>query len=119
MERIFQHTIFLGPALAANHTVNFKFPFDVQLIHVSMSNSSANQGTLKIGKAADDDGYLLAENIGLSGAVTEVSTPAGFDGVDAGGQYPHIAKGTQVLLTITDHASHIANVAIVLTFTVG
>ena len=119
MQRIFQQSYFLGPALAANHTINFKMPCDAQLVHVSMSNSTANQGTLKIGTSTDDDGYCTAKNIGLSSAVTEVSSLAGFDGVLAGGQYPHISKGTQVLLTITDHASHIANVAIVLTFTEG
>jgi hypothetical protein len=73
----------------------------------------------KIGTAADDDAYLAAENFGVSGTPAVVDTPAGFDGVTAAGQYPHIPKGTSVLLTITDHASHMAAAAVVLTFTEG
>ena len=119
MNRVFQQTINLGPTLAANHTFSFKAPFDMQLVHVSLCNSTANAGTLKIGTAADDDAYLLAENFGVSSTPVEVATPAGFDGVTAGGQYPHITDGTTVLVTITDHASHMANVAVVLTFTEG
>jgi len=119
MNRVFQQTIHLGPTLAANHSFSFKAPFDMQLVHVSLCNSTANAGTLKIGISSDDDAYLLAESFGVSGAPAEVSTPAGFDGVSAGGQYPHIADGTTVLVTITDHASHMANVAVVLTFTEG
>ncbi len=119
MQRVFTQTIFLGPALAANHNVNFKLPMDVQLVHVSLCNSSANAGTLKIGNSDDDDGYLAAENFGVSGAPAVVSTPAGFDGAVAAGAYPHIAAGTVVILTITDHVSHMANAAVVLTFTEG
>lgn len=119
MERVYQQTINLGPALAANHSFSFKTPFECQLVHVSLCNSSANAGTLKIGIPTDDDYYLLAENFGVSGAPTEVGTPAGFDGVGAGGQYPHIEDGATVLVTITDHASHMANVAVALTFTEG
>ncbi len=118
-DRVFQQTINLGPTLAANHTFNFKCPFDMQLIHVSLCNSTANAGTLKIGTTSDDDAYLLAENFGVSGTPTEVSTPAGFDGVSAGGQYPHFLDGDVISLLITDHASHMANVCVVLTFTEG
>lgn len=119
MNRVFQLTINMGPALAANHPYSFKAPFDMQLVHVSLCNSTANAGTLKIGTSSDDDAYLLAESFGVSGAPAEVSAPAGFDGVVAGGQYPHIEDGTNVLVTVTDHASHMANVAVVLTFTEG
>jgi|GEM_PF-1453564 len=119
MLRVFQQTINLGPTLAANHTFVFKAPFDMQLVHVSCCNSTANAGTLKIGTTSDDDAYLLAENFGVSSTPVEVSTPAGFDGVTAGGQYPHILDDTLVLVTITDHVSHMANVMVVLTFTEG
>lgn len=118
-DRVFQQTINLGPALAANHTFNFTMPFNATLIHVSCCNSTANVGTLKIGTTSDDDAYLLAENFGASGTPVEVSTPAGFDGVTAGGQYPHIADGAVVSVLITDHASHMANVCVILTWTEG
>lgn len=119
MLRVFQQVYNMGPALAANHTASFKTPFDCQLTHVSLCNSTANVGTLKIGHAGDDDAYLKAENFGASGAPAVVDTPAGFDGEAAGGHYPHIPRGTTVLLTVTDHASHMANVCVVLTFTEG
>jgi len=119
MNRIFQQTINLGPTLAADHTFTFQAPFDMQLVHVSLCNSTANAGTLKIGSAADDDAYLAAENFGVSGAPAVVDAPAEFDGATAAGQYPHIAKDSVVVITVTDHASHMANAAVVLTFTEG
>ena len=119
MMRVFQQSYNLGPTLAANHVFALKMPFDAQLVHVSCSNSTAYAGTLKIGKTGDDDAYLLAEDFGVSAAPAEVATPAGFDGVDAAGQFPHIPDDTVVLITVTDHGSHMANVCVVLTFTEG
>lgn len=119
MLRVFQNTISQIGALATSPVFTFTAPFDMQLIHVSLVNSTANAGTLKIGTSADDDGYLLAENFGVSLTPVEVSTPAGFDGVLAGSQFPHIAKGTVVKVTITDHGSHMADELVVLTFTEG
>jgi hypothetical protein len=119
MMRVFQQVYVVPGTLAANHVFSFIAPFDLQLVHASLSNSSANAGTLKVGKSGDDDAYLLAEAFGVSGACTEVAARAGFDGVEAGGQFPHIADGTTVLVTVTDHASHMANVCVVLTFTEG
>jgi hypothetical protein len=119
MNRVFQQTYVIPGTLAANHTFLALMPFDAQLVHVSLVNTTANVGTLKIGKSTDDDAYLLAENFGASSAPAEVVLPAGFDGADAGGQFPHIADGVILLLTITDHVSHMANVCVVLTFTEG
>lgn len=117
--RVFQQTYSIAGALAASHTFHFTAPFDIQLIHVSAGNESANAGTLKIGTAADDDAYLKAENFGVSSTPVVVNTPAGFDGDTAGGQYPHIAKSTVVKIVITDHASHMTAPCVVLTFTEG
>ncbi len=119
MNQVFQQVYNIPGTLAANHVFAFKAPFDIQLVHASLANSSANAGTLKIGKSGDDDAYLAAEAFGVSSTPTEVAAPAGFDGVDAGGQYPHIPDDTVVLVTITDHASHMANVCVALTFTNG
>jgi hypothetical protein len=119
MQRVFSYTFNLGPTLAANHTFNFKCPFDMQLVHVSLCNSTAYAGTLKIGSTSDDDAYLKAENFGVSGTPTEVATPAGFDGVTAGGQYPHFLDGDIISCLVTDHGSHMANALVVLTFTEG
>ena len=123
MLRALTHVINLGPTLAANHVFNFMLPFDAQLVYVSVGNSTANAGTLKIGSAADDDGYLVATNIGVSGTPVEVKTPAAFTGAlltgAANGQFPHIAAGSIISVTITDHVSHCANVMCVLIFTEG
>ena len=114
MQRIFQQTLFLGPTLAANHTHVFTTLFDCQLVHVSASNSTTNQGTLDIGTTSDDDAYLDGVTIG------ELDVPAEFDRDDfVGGQFPHIPADTVVKVTITDHVSHMANVSVVLTFTEG
>jgi hypothetical protein len=116
---MFQQTYSIAGALAANHVFHFKTPCACSLVHVSAGNESANAGTLKIGTGADDDAYLLAKNFGVSSTPAAVNTPAGFDGADAGGQYPHIAAGTIVKITITDHASQMTAPCVVLTFTEG
>ena len=118
-QSVFTMTFNIQGTLAANHTFNFKAPFDMQLIAASLSNTTANAGTLKLGTVADDDGYLLAEDFGVSNAAVVKSAPADFDGVLAASQFPHIAKDTQVLVTITDHASHMAAATVVLFFTPG
>ena len=123
MDRMFAVTFNMGPTLAANHVYNFKLPFDAQLLYASVGNSTANAGTLKIGTLADDDGYLTAFTMGVSGTPLEVKTPGAFTGalltgLDSG-QFPHIAAGTVISVTITDHASHCANVCAVLLFTEG
>jgi len=119
MENVFTHCITIPGTLAANHVFTWNAPWDCQLVHVSLVNTTANAGTLKIGTSADDDGYLLAENFGVSGTPVEVSTPAGFDGVLAGAQFPHIMDGTIISITVTDHGSHMANVYVALTFSKG
>jgi hypothetical protein len=115
MKQTFQQTINMGPALAANHTFNFKCHADMQLIFVSACNSTAYQGTLKIGSTSDDDAYLAALSVGASG------TPAVADTFDdfIGGQFPHFAKGDVISVLVTDHGSHMANVSVVMTFTEG
>ena len=114
MQRMFQQVINLGPALAANHTASFILPFNAQLVHVSAGNSSANAGKIDIGSSADADLYLDDKTFGVSG------TPAEFELADfVGAAYPHVAEGTVIKVTITDHASHMANVCVILTWTEG
>lgn len=119
MDRVFQQTYTIDGTLAANHIFHFTTPFDVQLVHVSLCNKSANAGSLKIGTSSDDDAWLGAENFGVSSTPVVVNTPAGFDGATAGGQYPHILKSTVVKITITDHGSHMTAPCVLLTFTEG
>ena len=115
MQPIYAQSIFLGPTLAANHTVVFTLPWDVTLVRVSHVNSTTNQGTLDIGTTSDDDLYLDGVTIGELDVPVLENTPGDF----VGSQYPHILAGTVVKVTITDHASHMANVAVVLWFAPG
>jgi hypothetical protein len=105
--------------LAGNHVFCFNAPCDIQIVHVSLSNSTANAGTLKIGNSSDDDAYLAAENFGVSHTPVEVKTPAGFDGVTAALQYPHIAKATVVKVTITNSGTAMADAFVTITATEG
>jgi hypothetical protein len=114
MQPTFCQTYYIGGTWSASHTIIFKAPFDMQLVHVSAANTSANAGTVKIGTAADDDAYLAAKSFGVSSAAVE------YDRDDfIGGQFAHIPDGTTVVVTLSDHASHMANASVVLTFTEG
>ena len=116
---IFTYCFQVPGTLAADHIFTFEPASDIQIVHASLVNTSANAGTLKIGSSADDDCYLAAENFGVSSDPVIVNTPAGFDGVTAAGQFPHIAKAVIVKVTITDHASHMANACVIVTATEG
>ena len=114
MQRIFQQSYHVPGALSASIGIRFKVPCNCQLVHVSASQSDTDTAVLDIGPSTDTDGYLDGVNFGVSG------TPAEFDRDDfVGDQYPHIAAGTIVVVTITDHASHSNDPTVVLTFTEG
>jgi hypothetical protein len=119
MNAMFSVSLTIPGTLAANHVFDIKAPCNCQLIHVSLSNSTANAGTLKIGTSSDDDAHLAAEDFGVSNTPVVVDSFSEFDGAGAGGQYPKIALNEQVKVTVTDHGSHMANVIVVLTFTEG
>jgi len=119
MQRVFQTTFNIAGALSANHEFTFKCPFDMQLIHVSMSNSSANAGTLDIGLSTDTDGWKDGATFGVSKATTELAAFSDFDGAVADSQFPNANDGDVVHVIIKDHASHMVNPCVVLTFTEG
>jgi hypothetical protein len=114
MLRIFQQSYHIPGALSANINIRFILPCDAQLLHVSASQSDTDTAVLDIGPSTDTDGYLDGVNFGVS------NTPAQYDRDDfVGDQYPHIAAGTIVVITITDHASHSVDPTVVLTFAEG
>ncbi len=114
MQRMFTMTLYIQGTLAANHALNFAPPVSCQLVGVSVCNSSANAGKIDIGTHTDPDAYLDNKDFGVS------SVPVQYDWNDfVDSQFPHIAAGTNVEITITDHASHMAAAAVVLTFTEG
>jgi hypothetical protein len=122
MNRVFQTAFHVPGTLAANLSIKWTAPFDCQLVHVSAVGSNANDATLKVGSSADDDGYIAAYAIGDSGTPVEKEALTDFDGALVGSQYPHIADGTIVVLTLDyDGSAGTAadDVTIVLTFTEG
>ena len=116
MQPIFQQTYLVPGTLAADHVFEFVAPCGMTLIHASMSNSSANAGTLDIGEAADADGWKDGAAFGVSNACTELDQYTDFDGATAGSQWPHLDDGDVCHVTIKDHASHMANAIVVLTW---
>lgn len=110
----YQQVFTIPGTLAANHVFTCKVPIGTTITHVSFSNSSANAGTLDIGNAADDDCYLDAFTAGVSGTPHNTGR-SGF----VGGEYPHVAQSEVLVITVTDHASHMANVCVVLSFEAG
>ena len=72
MLRTFQQVYTIDGALAANHVFTFKAPYDMQIVHVSLSNSSANAGTFDLGPSTDADGYKDGATFGVSAACTEL-----------------------------------------------
>ncbi len=102
--------------LAANHTFTFKAQRPLQILGVSAVNTTANAGTIAVGTSGDPDGFLAAKAFGVSGAPAEYQKKE-FDGAllsNPGNEHPAIEDGDVVSLTVTDHASHMANVCVVL-----
>ena len=113
----FQLSFHVPGTLAADKSIVWTVPFNCQLTHVSAVGSNAHDGIVSIGSSADVDLYLDETTFGVS------DTPQEFDWNDfIGGQFPHIAKGTVVAITLDFNgaagtACH--DFSIVLTFTVG
>src|SRR4030067_1100211 len=102
--------------------MRWTLPFDAKLTHVSSVASNNSHAPLKIGSSADDDGYLVAGVIGDSGTPVEKGRTDFTGALITSGQYPHIADGTILLITLDfDGAAGTAaaDVTIVLTFTPG
>ena len=114
MNRPFMWNVDLAGTLSADDAWEFMMPVGAILYHVSAVASNDSDATLKIGNSSDDDAYMVASTIGDSG------TPAEKDRDDfVDDQYPHIAAGTNVVITLDhDGASGTAaqNVQIVITF---
>lgn len=120
MQPCFSQVFLVQGTLAADHTYTFKAPFGMTLVHVSMSNSSANAGTLDIGPSTNTDGWKDGVAFGTSGGCTQLTKPSDFDGADMDGKsYPRLAAGDIFTIIIKDHASHMASACVVLTWMPG
>jgi len=104
--------------LAANMVSYFKLPCPATLVQVDAVATTAAVGTVKLGSASDDDGYLTAFTFGASGAAATADR-GDFTGAQMSdaSQCPHFAKGDVILITVT-HNSMI-NPDLVLTFVEG
>lgn len=120
----FTVAVHLGGTLAADQAGRFAMPCPALLEQVSAVASNAASSTLKLGTATDDDGYLVAAAIGVSG------TPVVFERGDFGGllvtaalgTLPRLQKGDTFLWTLDfDGAAGTAgqNVSLVFTFLEG
>jgi len=113
MFNIHTYTFYTPGNAAANHVYRFIAPCDLQLIHVSASNSAATDATFTIGNSVTAAAYLAASNVGDS------NTPNEFDRDDfVGGEFPHIVKGTVVAIAVDYDGSAgtaASNLTIVLT----
>lgn len=110
-------TFHVTGTLSANITPMFVAPFDMQLIEAQSNASNASTANWKIGKSDSDAAYLALCDVGDSGVPAEKGRT---NFVDA--QFPHIAKGTIVLITFDYNgagATAAQNATMVLTFTKG
>jgi hypothetical protein len=92
----FPITVHVPGTLAANVSVVFQFPFDVQLVQVSAVGSNANNGLLDIGSSADADLYLDNKDLGDSSAPAVFDKPSDF----VGSVFPHIVAGTIIIVAL-------------------
>ena len=115
----FTHIIHVLGTLAANVVPCFTVPADCQLEHVSFVGSNASDANVKIGNTSDDDAYLTAA-VGLVG---DSNVPAEYSRANfVGGEFPHIADGTVMLITMDfdgTAGTAVQNMTLVLTFSEG
>lgn len=122
MQRKFQTAFHIPGTLSAGLNIRWTAPSPCQLVHVSAVGSNANDATLEVGDSSDTDGYVTAFAIGDSNTPVEKEAVTDFAGALAGSQYPHIADGDVIVLTLDhdgDGGTAAADVTIVLTFLEG
>jgi len=104
--------------LSENAIFRYKLPCDATFVRVDTCGTANVTSALKIGTAADDDGYIQSFTPGANG--TWVTKDRGdFNGAlnPDPAECPHLAAGTELLLTYT-HASA-SHVDVILTFLEG
>jgi hypothetical protein len=117
MDKIFQQTFHVPGAMTANLSIKWITPSDMQLIHVSAVISNSGSTLMVIGNSDTAAAYVASLIVGVSGTPKEWNR-ANF----VGGEYPHIEKGTTVIIGIDyDGASGTAgqNLTVVLTYSEG
>jgi hypothetical protein len=122
MQRKFSPSFHIPGTLSANIDIRFTVPSSCTLVHVSAVASNDSDALITVGPSTDTDGYIASAVIGDSQVPAEFEDLSDFDGAIALEQYPHIADGTVVCVTLDyDGAGGTAahDVTIVLTFVEG
>lgn len=114
-QRVFQVPFHVPGTLSADLNIVFTAPFDMQLVHASVVNTTTSTALLTIGTTSSAAAYLASSASGVS------SVPAEYDRDDfVGGEFPHIPKGTVVKLALVYNTTTAAiNWTCVLTFAEG
>ena len=125
MQRIFQTAFHVPGTLGADLAIVWTAPFDCQLIHASAHVSDANAAGIEIGTTTDPNGYMTTWSSGVSGTPVQKEAITDFDGAIALSQFPHIADGDVLAITVDYNyngggsAAACDDFSIVLTFTEG
>jgi hypothetical protein len=117
MDKMFQQTFHVPGALAADLSIKWITPCDMQLVHVSAVISNNGATLMVVGNSDSAAAYIASLIVGVSATPKEWKF-ANF----VGAQYPHIPVGTTVIIGIDyDGASGTAgqNLTIILTYTEG
>lgn len=105
---------FIG-TITADNFVDFKIPWDCQLVGLSADGDTQDFNVI-VGTAADTDAHVnTTDGAVTAGTITLLDTKGEF--VDD--QYPHIAADTLIRVTLDHTGSNPVDVFIVLFFTVG
>ena len=115
MGQIFTVSVpFIG-TLTADNYVDFKLPFDAQLIAVSADGDTQNFN-VKVGTTADDDAYVnTTDGAVTAGTILLLDAKGDF----VGDQYPDIARDTLIRVTYDHTGANTVDVMIVLWFSIG
>jgi len=105
---------FLG-TISADNTVDFKLPWDAELVAVS-ADGDTNDFNIVVGIVGDSDLYVnQTDGAVTAGTILLLDAPGDF----VGDQYPHIDKDTLMRIGVIDTGDNATDVFIVCWFATG
>jgi hypothetical protein len=115
MGSIFTVSVPLIGTLTADNFVDFKVPWDCQLVALS-ADVDTNNCNVIVGSTSDTDAYVnTTDGAVTAGTITLLDTKGEF----VGDQYPHLSAGDIVRVTFDHTGSNPVDFFAVLFFTVG
>jgi hypothetical protein len=94
--------------MTADLIARYKMPCAATMVRVDSYGTADAEGTLIVGTAADDNGYILSHVPGHNAEFVTYEE-GDFDGaLISGGHCPHVAKDTELLVTLAhnDASTH-------------